>query len=190
MEETSPIILPGRECGTCSLCCKVMPVTSLRKLAGNWCKDCQPGKGCKIYATRPDDCKSFYCGWLTSEDLGNEWRPTEAKLVVSMEGNGNRIAVHVDHGFPSRWREEPYYSQIKSMAMAMVEANKQVVVYIKDRVFAILPDRDVDLGRMKVGDSIITRRRSNGSFEANIIPQDQLPEDQRGAWFSNRGALK
>ena len=40
---------PGRECGACTLCCKVFDVPVLEKPAGQWCKHCLPGRGCGIH---------------------------------------------------------------------------------------------------------------------------------------------
>ncbi|MGM4958232.1 hypothetical protein ACT4MK_23450 [Bradyrhizobium barranii] len=42
-----------RACGDCTLCCKVMAIEALAKLAGSWCRHCKPGQGCAIYAERP-----------------------------------------------------------------------------------------------------------------------------------------
>ena len=39
-------VVPGRECGSCSLCCKVYNVPEIEKPAGKWCRHCTPGKGC------------------------------------------------------------------------------------------------------------------------------------------------
>ena len=71
--ETS--VVPGRSCGTCTLCCKVFPVPDLAKPAGKWCQHCQPGKGCRIHETRPEVCRKFFCGWMVSPGLGPEWKP-------------------------------------------------------------------------------------------------------------------
>ena len=55
---------PGRECGTCTLCCKLIAVTALEKPPGTWCPHCVRGKGCGIYETRPAECRTFYCHWM------------------------------------------------------------------------------------------------------------------------------
>jgi hypothetical protein len=63
------------------------------------------------------------------------------KLVVCGEADGNRIAVHVDPGSPDRWREEPYYSQLKAWAEIGADNGMQVVVYLKDTATVILPNK-------------------------------------------------
>jgi hypothetical protein len=70
-------IVPGRACGSCSLCCKLLRIEELDKPAGVWCPHCQAGLGgCKIYGVRPGPCRSFHCAWLINPELGPEWRPT------------------------------------------------------------------------------------------------------------------
>jgi len=42
---------PGaRVCGSCSLCCKLLPIPPLNKPAGKRCDYQRHGKGCTIYA--------------------------------------------------------------------------------------------------------------------------------------------
>ena len=60
----------GRECGDCTLCCKVMAIEQLAKPASAWCPHCKPGRGCRIYADRPAECRAFSCLWLVNDRLG------------------------------------------------------------------------------------------------------------------------
>ena len=55
---------PGKTCGSCTLCCKVVGVAELKKPADVWCGHCNKAKGCKIYDTRPQECRTFYCLFL------------------------------------------------------------------------------------------------------------------------------
>jgi hypothetical protein len=74
-------VIDGRECGKCSMCCKVVSVDEIGKPPGVWCKECAPGKGgCKIYESRPEPCRHFLCAWLFTEDLGPEWYPANSKM--------------------------------------------------------------------------------------------------------------
>lgn len=110
---------PGKSCGQCSLCCKLPYIEApLQKPMGLWCRHCRPGKGgCSIYDTRPEPCRNFLCLWLAFDSFDDRWKPTTAKLYVFTEMGGNRLAVHVDPSFPNKWREEPYFSQIKQWAI-------------------------------------------------------------------------
>ncbi len=145
-EEYTPKVVPGRNCGDCSMCCKVMQVDEFDKPQGVWCRHCAPGRGgCTMHETRPAVCRNYFCGWLLSSYLGPEWQPSICKMMINFEKDRVRISVHVDPGHPTAWRREPYYSQFKSWSREF-EAQKFVVVYIKQRAIVVLPDKDVDLG--------------------------------------------
>jgi hypothetical protein len=87
------------------------------------------------------------------------WKPSHSKLVLVSELGGSRIAAHVDPQRPDAWRREPYYSQLKRWAAAVVPHRGQVVACIGQRTFMIFPDRDVDLGIVGDDDRIITGER-------------------------------
>lgn len=137
---------PTRSCGDCTLCCKVMGIDALEKPRGSWCTNCDASKGCKIYETKPQECTDFQCGYITNPNLGEEWKPNHSKIIILPEDGGNRIAAHVDTSRPDAWKKEPYYSTLKEWARRGVPTGGQFIVYVGDRVFMILPDKDVDLG--------------------------------------------
>jgi hypothetical protein len=115
--------VPGRVCGSCSLCCKLLRIEELDKPAGRWCSHCTVGRdGCKIYDTRPGSCRSFHCTWLIDPKLRAEWRPSTAKMVLQYDHPARRLAVHVDPEFPSAWRSEPYYRQLKAWTCAAIDS--------------------------------------------------------------------
>jgi len=62
----------------------------------------------------------------------------------------------VDPGSPTAWREQPYYKSLKDWARSGVDAQprQQVLVYIKNRVIVVLPNKEVDLGAVASGDHI------------------------------------
>jgi len=151
-------IVPGRGCGDCSLCCKLIRVDAFAKAPGTWCSHCAPGSGgCTIYDSRPAECRDFYCAWLQSPSLGEEWRPSRCKLVLRVEADGKLIAVHVDPSDPAAWRREPYYRTLKQFAIKGADINQQVIVYIKNRVIAIFPNKEVEVGTMNPGDHLVVR---------------------------------
>lgn len=153
--EGSPII-DGRECGTCTLCCKVLSITELEKPQGQWCRHAKIGEGCSIYGDRPSECRTFYCGYLSWAEVGEHWQPAKCKMVIVAELDGERIEIHVDPGRPAAWRDAPYYDEIKNMAEAAAAQNMQVIVSTGGRAIAILPDRDVDLGVVAPDERIVT----------------------------------
>ncbi len=182
-------IIDGRECGRCSLCCKAVRVNEINKPPGQWCKHCAPGRGgCIIYATRPTPCRHFLCMWLVTEELGEDWFPASAKLVVSMEAGGKRISVSVDPSSPARWREEPYYSRIKGWARFGATVNSQVLVNVGKKVTVVLPNKDIDLGEVESEDHIMIGELNVPAghlpdWDAWVVKAADIPEDQRDKWI-------
>lgn len=86
-----------------------------------WCPHCKAGKGgCSIYETRPERCRDFHCQWLIDKRFGEHWFPAKAKILVDHRLDGETAVVYfvVDPDYPSRWREEPWFSDIKKIARA------------------------------------------------------------------------
>jgi hypothetical protein len=151
-------IVPGRSCGDCSLCCKLIRVDAFAKPPGTWCSHCAPGSGgCTIYDRRPMECRNFLCAWMVSPSLGEPWRPNKCKLVLRVESDGKLIAVHVDPSDPTAWRREPYFQKLKQFAIDGLKTDQQVIVYIKSRVIVIFPNKEVEVGTMNPGDHLVVR---------------------------------
>lgn len=143
-----PGLVPGRECGSCMMCCKAPPIRALNKPAGKWCRNAVHGKGCGIYADRPAVCSAFYCEWMRNPGLGPEWKPDKAKFVLSFLPTLPFLDILVDPSVPNAWREPPYITQIKQWAVEGPARGQFVLVRIGPRLIAVLPDREVDLGHV------------------------------------------
>jgi len=80
-------LVPGRDCGGCTVCCRVPPVDSddFQKQSGVLCHHCHEGEGCGIHATRPVVCRDWYCGWRVLPNLGDEWRPDRSEILIVPE---------------------------------------------------------------------------------------------------------
>ena len=150
--------VPGRECGTCSLCCKVMQITELNKPQGVWCPNCDRAKGCRIYVDRPGECRTFICLFMTAADLPEHWRPSKSKMVLVPSTRPNRITAHLDPGSAGAWRQAPYYADLKDWATRAAPSGGQVCVQIGKRVIVILPDSETDLGVVTDEERVITRQ--------------------------------
>jgi hypothetical protein len=92
-EFESDSLVPGRECGSCTVCCKTLKidVPELKKLAGVLCDHCSIGVGCRIYRDRPPVCEQFYCAWRGLAHLGDEWRPDRCGVLICLVGRGEGI---------------------------------------------------------------------------------------------------
>lgn len=73
-----------RQCGGCTLCCRLTPVKSMNKDAGERCRHQRTGKGCAIYARRPMDCATWFCRWLINDDTADLSRPDRSHYVIDM----------------------------------------------------------------------------------------------------------
>jgi len=103
-----------RECGSCQLCCKLMPMQpesqervqrltgnmieagmaepqdffnmtpAFEKPAGERCQHQKHGKGCAIYAKRPFGCRIWSCRWLVAHNVEGLKRPDQGHYVVDL----------------------------------------------------------------------------------------------------------
>jgi hypothetical protein len=160
-------VVPGRACGTCTLCCKVIAVTDFGKLPGVWCAHCIRGKGCGIYETRPADCRTFFCEWMLEKGLGPEWKPERAKFALVM-GEGGHLTAFVDPGFPAAWRDAPYIEAFRKLA-----AERVITIRIGTKVIVVLPDREIDLGHVGPDESVRFEPGPDGRIAARKVPREQ-----------------
>ena len=151
-----------RQCGSCTLCCKILAVQEIEKPPGRLCVHCKEGRGCRIYAERPHSCRSFNCYFLTNPKLREEWRPSKSRIVLVVSPDGLRIGAHIDPERPSAWRREPFCTALKAWAkdaLARRERIGQVIVSIGQRTMVIFPDRNVDMGIVESDEVVVTEGR-------------------------------
>lgn len=72
----------GRTCGDCQLCCRLVPVPTIGKGAGEKCQFQKYAKGCRIYDTRPDACRTWSCRWLSDPEAAGMPRPDRCHYVI------------------------------------------------------------------------------------------------------------
>jgi len=133
-----------RQCGDCSLCCKVLGIPELDKPKDHWCPNFAAGAGCSIYTDRPPSCRNFACRWLTDPAMGPEWKPSICKMVV--DSRPSLFVVHVDPAVSRPWTAEPYISVLKRLSAQGLTKGVIVLVIERRRTIVILPDHEVDLG--------------------------------------------
>lgn len=122
----------NRQCGSCTLCCKLLPVNEgitindhhipgFHKEAGVRCMH-QCSKGCRVYATpkMPHSCQLWNCRWIVNDDTADLSRPDRVHYVIDMapdyvvlrddntgqQMNEEVIQVWVDPAFPDA-HEDP-----------------------------------------------------------------------------------
>ena len=162
-------IVPGRSCGTCMMCCKLPSVPAMNKPQGKWCVQASPGRGCKIYDDRPEDCRNFHCGWLVDPTLGPEWKPEICKFLIFVAGDGS-LTIMVDPGAPAAWKDPRYYPVIKTTAARLIERNMPTMIIIGSKRIVVLPDRDVDVSIPEGhGARVVTQQGQNGLVYSVVV---------------------
>ena len=48
--------------------------------------------GCSIYESRPNVCRTWYCGWRYIDWLGESWRPDRSNVLLRLK-DGNRFGL-------------------------------------------------------------------------------------------------
>ena len=121
---------PPRKCGSCTLCCSLLPVAELGKPRSVRCQHLRHGKGCSIYADRPMSCRFFNCRWLMQPELlpGGWLRPDHSRVVfdpspdhvVLTDPDGERVVdvqqLWVDPEHPAAHRDRRVREVIAKIA--------------------------------------------------------------------------
>jgi len=157
----------SRQCGDCSLCCKVMEIEALAKPANAWCSHCAPKRGCAIYQRRPAECADFSCVWLVSALLDERWKPSRAKFLLTTSEDG--IELRCDPGFPDAWRKEPYYTEVREWAIAGEETDMTVVVISGRRLILVTGAREFDLGIVGTDERIVRELEDGRVISARVV---------------------
>ena len=152
----------ARQCGTCTLCCKVMGIRELEKPPGAWCPHCTAGRGCNIYSDRPPSCAAFACAWLRDEKWGPEWKPEKAKFVLTANDAARWLSIHVDPAMPEAWKRAPYYERIQKLMRAALPKGGRVFIVTRDRHALLLPDGEHQIGTLQEGDVVTVMKNLHG----------------------------
>jgi hypothetical protein len=158
-------LVPGRTCGTCMLCCKVLAIDELHKPAGVMCRHAVAGKGCTIREQRPRECHQFFCGWRLDPNIDGLWKPEVCGFVLSISFQYGAMMLNTDPDRPQAWKVEPYYSRLRDWARRAFLENKRIVAMVTGHATVILPDRDVPIGALAPEDEIVLSRQG-GSYHA------------------------
>jgi hypothetical protein len=168
-----------RQCGDCSLCCKLLQIPELKKPKDVWCPNFRTGAGCGIYADRPGSCRTFVCQWLADSDVGPEWKPNRCKMVL--DAKPGIYMVHVDPSAGQPWRAEPYLSILRKWAARGLASGTLVMVLTRNHAIAIHPDREEDLGEMGPGTRVSVSRvmtASGPQLQPRIVGPHEPPQTQ------------
>jgi hypothetical protein len=73
-----------RSCGTCTACCFIFDIEATGSPQYAWCRHCAIGRGCAVYAERPEECRNFYCLWRMGFGR-DEDRPDRHGVVIDLQ---------------------------------------------------------------------------------------------------------
>lgn len=117
---------PGRHCGSCTACCRLVPVADkeLMKQAGVTCQHCRTNVGCRIYDRRPYSCRWWSCAWLTDPEISGAAKPNLTHVVIDCMGDtviaGGQpmsvIQMWNDVDKPDAWRHPAIMKAIQMYA--------------------------------------------------------------------------
>jgi hypothetical protein len=150
---------PQRQCGECSLCCKVYAIPEIDKPASDWCRHCTPGQGCAIHDSLPAQCSAFFCQWMIEPSMPEHWKPSRSKMVVTRFPGNGFLYVQVDPGQPKAWLREPYFSDLARWSKQFLAQRSHVLVFVKDEATLIMEDQAIPLGRMRPEDGFKVQMR-------------------------------
>ena len=120
----------SRRCGSCQLCCRLLPVLALSKGANTRCAYQRTGKGCTVYRTRqmPAECHVWSCRWLVDPATASLHRPDRSHYVIDVmpdmigiDENGVTrdcmvVQVWVDPNFPNAHRDPALRRYLEALA--------------------------------------------------------------------------
>jgi hypothetical protein len=139
-----------RECGSCRLCCKILGVPNFigKPDPHGWCAHACAG-GCAIYSDRPQECRDFNCMWLLDERFGEYWKPSKSKIVINPKLDGDKayVAFVVDPDYPLRWKQEPWFSDIKVLAKAGLKGRPVNGVLQRWQTLILIGDERIVIGQ-------------------------------------------
>jgi hypothetical protein len=154
-ESENPLV-PGRICGSCTLCCTVMQVEELNKPAGVTCSYLAAGSGCTIRDQRPRACRRFFCGWRLDPNIDSLWKPSICGFVLTISLRYGSMLLMVDPARPLAWRMQPYLGRLKEWSARAFKEDKRIVAIVAGgEATVILPDREVAIGVLGPDDEIV-----------------------------------
>lgn len=165
----------SRSCGGCTLCCKLVPVEEIGKLANTRCQH-QSHKGCKVYQGPkfPISCHLWTCAWL-AEGPPELRRPDHCGYVVDVmpdtvkatdQVTGEDLIMRVVQvwGDPARRDEVLNDVNLRRFARRML-IEFDVAMLLRwnsyDSIFLIAPETDDGPWRKAQESNVVSREEAS-----------------------------
>jgi hypothetical protein len=117
------------KCGGCTLCCKLIDIPWMDSPPGEWCRECIPGVGCKIYDDGiSNDCRYYKCAYNDLDNPSIELRPDKCKIVFeNVDGSILLGTMHPDYN-------ESYKEKIIKDQVEILLKNRISVVFTSSTI--------------------------------------------------------
>lgn len=170
-----------RKCGSCSLCCKLLPQKELSKPALTRCEHQRHSEkgSCKIYEKRPPSCFLWSCAWLTREDTAALSRPDRSHVVIdtfpdviTMQPEGmeevdlEALVLWVDPAHRDAWKHPSilaYCNERAAQAQREMRHLAVLVRYGSGDGFVAFPPATTGKGEWFVHDSEVNQKWTDRS---------------------------
>jgi hypothetical protein len=128
--------IPGKSCGPCFFCCKVLEIEEMKKTAGKLCPHCVESGGCGVYQTRPQVCRDYYCQWKEDRGLPATMRPDKVGTLLMDDADSDEYHAVCDPEKPFSWRNPLVFRHL----VAEAKAGRMVVAKAGVRSWRIYAD--------------------------------------------------
>jgi len=108
--------IPGKACGACNMCCKVLEIEEINKPAGPYCPNCNVGTGCAIYASRPTVCRDYECLWKSDRGMSAQMRPDRIGTILMEDEDSEEYRAVCDPEKPFAWRNPLVFKHLVAIA--------------------------------------------------------------------------
>lgn len=132
------------DCGSCSLCCRLLAVPDIHKPAQVLCEWASIHGGCARQGEKGTDasltaCAQFECVWLKSQPDVGRWprhlRPDICHVIFGPSetvGETRRLFVQVDPDHPTAWRAEA----VREALNETLARGYEIEIIVNERHFA------------------------------------------------------
>lgn len=172
----------NRQCGACTLCCRLLPVVSLRKPASQRCVH-QFSGGCAVYhrAGFPRECSIWSCRWLVDAETIGLRRPDRTGYVIDImpdliharqrpeDEPAPVVCVQVwcDPARPEAWRDPALLRFMERKAATAGEV--MLVRFGTTKAIVVIPPPLTANGEWLIIDSGIAKHSPTGSLLLDTV---------------------
>ena len=90
---------------------------------------------------------------MTDATMPLEWRPDQARYVLTVFPENGFVYGQVDPGAPGAWRRAPYYAALRRMAKTLLAQSRHLIMFAGDEATLVMPDAALPIGKMTAKDN-------------------------------------